>query len=183
MRSAPADTFKPRRAWPGCVRRIPQREHAWLPYWPVVPGLAGGAGIGYGEGLAREEHVALWEEMGVSAVLSLTAEPQVPGSGWVRKLHPLPGMMPPSCIEEMEELVGWVEAQRAAGRHVLVHCLAGKGRTGTVLGGWLMKHRGWTATQAINHLRGRQPSAVESPRQEAFLDGYEAWLRTQRRLA
>jgi atypical dual specificity phosphatase len=83
----------------------------------------------------------------------------------------------------MELLVDWIEARRRAGGHVYVHCLAGKGRTGTVLAGWLMRHRGLDATQAINHLRARQPAAVESPEQEAFLDAYEAWLGAQRRLA
>lgn len=164
------------------MQRIPHREHAWLPYWPVAPNLAGGAGIGFGDGCTPQEHTAVWERQGVGAILSLTAEPRIPSNGWVRKLHPLPGMMPPRSIAEMEVLVGWVEQQRSAGQHVLVHCLAGKGRTGTVLAGWLMKHRGHSATQAINHLRARQPAAVESPEQEGFLDAYEGWLRGQRRL-
>jgi atypical dual specificity phosphatase len=144
--------------------------------------LAGGAGIGFATGLQPAEHVALLEQQGVSAILSLTPEPEVPSNGWVRKLHPLPGMMPPRDMTEMELLVGWVEQQRASGKHVLVHCLAGKGRTGTVLAGWLMRHQGRSATQAINHLRARQPAAVESPEQEGFLDAYEAWLGSQRRL-
>lgn len=164
------------------MQRTPHRDHAWVPYWPVAHGLAGGAGIGYAEGLAPEEHVALLEAQGVGAILSLTDEPRVPSNGWVRKLHPLPGLMPPRSVEEMELLVGWVQQQRDAGRGVFVHCLAGKGRTGTVLAGWLMRHRVLTATQAINHLRARQPAAVESPQQEQFLDAYEAWLRAQRRL-
>jgi dual specificity protein phosphatase-like protein len=163
------------------VQRIPHRDHAWLPWWPVAPRLGGGAGIGFGEGLTTQEHVALLEEQGVRAILSLTAEPQVPQNGWARKLHPLPGMMPPRDMVEMETLVAWVEAQRSQGT-VYVHCLAGKGRTGTVLAGWLMKQRRWTATEAINHLRARQPSAVESPEQEQFLESYEQHLAQQRTL-
>lgn len=165
------------------MHRTPHREHDWLPYWPVAARLGGGAGIGFGAGVTPEEHVALLEHFGVSAILSLTPEPRVPANGWVRKLHPLPGLRPPCDVAEMELLVGWVERQRSAGRHVLVHCLAGKGRTGTVLAGWLMRHRGLTATGAINHLRARQPAAVESAEQEAFLDAYEGWLGRQRRLA
>jgi len=158
------------------VQRTPHRDHAWLPYWPVTNRLAGGAGIGFATGIAPHEHVALLNEMGVTHILSLTPEPHVPRNGWTRKLHPLPGMMPPRDMAEMEKLVAWVEEQRAAGGHVLVHCLAGKGRTGTVLAGWLMRHRRMGATQAINHLRMRQPAAVESPEQEGFLEKYEAWL-------
>ncbi|HEV8360881.1 MAG TPA: dual specificity protein phosphatase family protein [Candidatus Thermoplasmatota archaeon] len=164
------------------MQRTPHRDHAWLPYWPVAPRLAGGAGIGYGHGLEPDEHVALLEEQGVGAILSLTAEPQIPANGWVRKLHPLPGMMPPRDVAEMELLVAWVEQQRASGRCVFVHCLAGKGRTGTILAGWLMKHRGLGATAAINHLRARQPAAVESEAQEQFVERYEDWLGSQRRL-
>lgn len=163
------------------MHRTPHRDHAWLPFWPVAPNLAGGAGFGFAEGIHPDEHVALLHEQGVRSVLSLTAEPQCPSNGWVRKLHPLPGMMPPRDFDEMELLVAWVEAQRKLGT-VYVHCLAGKGRTGTVLAGWLMKQRRWTATEAINHLRQRQPAAVESPQQERFLEDYEAWLTLQRTL-
>lgn len=158
------------------MQRTPQRDHAWLPYWPVCAGLGGGAGIGYAEGLLPEQHMALLEELGVGAILSLTPEPVVPENGWLRKLHPLPGLQPPRDYAEMEHLVAWLEQQRAAGKHVFVHCLAGKGRTGTVLAGWLMRTRGWDATRAINHVRARQPAAVESREQEGFLDRYEAWL-------
>jgi atypical dual specificity phosphatase len=159
------------------VQRTPHREHAWLPYWPVASRLAGGAGFGYATGISLDEHVALLEQMGVTHILSLTPEVEVPRNGWTRRLHALPGMMPPRDAREMDELVAWVEQQRSAGGHVLVHCLAGKGRTGTVLAGWLIRHRGMTATQAINHLRSRQPAAVESPEQESFLEMYEAHAR------
>ena len=175
-----ATFMAPRRAIPS-VQRTPHRDHAWLPWWPVAPRLGGGAGIGFGTGIAPNEHVALLEEQGVKAILSLTHEPQVPRNGWVRKLHPLPGLMPPRDIAEMEHLVDWIEQQRARGT-VYVHCLAGKGRTGTILAGWLMKQRDWTATEAINHLRYRQPAAVESPEQEAFLEQYERHLTRQRTL-
>ena len=164
------------------MQRTPHREHGWLPLWPVGPHLSGGAGIGYAEGIRAAEHVALLEQEGVGAILSLTPEPQVPANGWVRKLHPLPGLKPPRDFREMEALVAWVEQQRSRGKHVHVHCLAGKGRTGTILAGWLMRHRGWSATQAINHLRDRQPAAVESREQEDFVDRYESWIRGQERL-
>ena len=142
----------------------------------MAPGLAGGAGIGFADGIRPERHVVLLEEERVGAILSLTAEPSIPSNGWVRKLHPLPGMAPPRDRAEMDHLVDWIEGQRAAGKSVFVHCLAGKGRTGTVLAGWLMRTRGWTATRAINHLRQRQPAAVESQEQEGFLEAYESWI-------
>jgi hypothetical protein len=42
--------------------------------------------------------------------------------------------------EHMRSILDTIDGAHLAGRTVYVHCLAGKGRTGTVVGCWLVRH-------------------------------------------
>ena len=59
------------------------------------------------------------------------------------------------------------------GEVLAVHCLAGIGRTGTVLAAWMIKEGGLTAVEAIRRLRLINPSFVQSEVQEVFLAEFE----------
>jgi ADP-ribosyl-[dinitrogen reductase] hydrolase len=50
-----------------------------------------------------------------------------------------------------------IEALRADGRQVLVHCFAGQSRTGLVLGAWLRRSQGLSAGAAIDVVGRRWP--------------------------
>lgn len=58
------------------------------------------------------------------------------------------------------------------GKNVLVHCMAGCGRTGLV-SVLLMIDMGMTADQAIAHIRSARPCAMETPEQEQCVFRYE----------
>jgi cell division cycle 14 len=60
----------------------------------------------------------------------------------------------------------------AAPGAVAVHCRAGLGRTGTLIGVWLMKHAGFGADEAMGWLRIVRPGSVIGP-QQAFLRACE----------
>ena len=57
-----------------------------------------------------------------------------------------------------------------------VHCKAGLGRTGTLIGLYMMKHHGFTAREAIGWLRIVRPGSVIGPQQQ-FLCEREALMR------
>jgi cell division cycle 14 len=55
---------------------------------------------------------------------------------------------------------------------VAVHCRAGLGRTGTLIGLWMMRHGGFSADEAIGWLRIVRPGSVIGP-QQGFLKACE----------
>ena len=81
-------------------------------------------------------------------------------------------------LEEMEEAVNFIDKEIQRGRPVLVHCAAGKGRTGAVTpGAYMMKKQNLTAKQAIERMRINRPGSVQSITQETALSMYEKYLK------
>jgi protein-tyrosine phosphatase/nicotinamidase-related amidase len=68
--------------------------------------------------------------------------------------------------EELHESVAWIRARFEQKRNVVIHCVGGIGRAGTVAACWL-KSRGFTTDDAIAKVREiRSPRAVETRVQE-----------------
>jgi ADP-ribosylglycohydrolase len=106
--------------------------------------------------------------------------PGEPGSGARRVSYVRRGIKDhsvPAEPEVMSEILAYLERALAAGDCVYVHCRAGVGRTGTVLGCYLI-HRGMTADAALQHLNAlwqanersrRWPSTPETDEQHQFV--------------
>jgi len=84
-------------------------------------------------------------------------------------------------IEELVQAVDFIDQQISSGRPVMVHCAAGKGRTGAVLAAYLVKKQKLTDEQAIEKLRGMRPGSVQSISQETAVSMYEKYLKSKKK--
>lgn len=83
-------------------------------------------------------------------------------------------------MEIIDETVDYIDKKISSGKPVLVHCAAGKGRTGAVLAAYLMKKENLTADQAIEKIRLMRPGSVQSLTQETALSMYEKYLNLKK---
>lgn len=83
-------------------------------------------------------------------------------------------------IEEMDDAVNFIDREIHSGKPVLVHCAAGKGRTGAVLAAYMVKKQNLTAKRAIESLRIKRPGSVQSITQETALSMYEKYLKIKK---
>ena len=137
----------------------------------ALPTSAGHAGWPHGGGNADlERDLASLKELGVRAVVSLTREPlhgETLARCGLRGLHiPVEDMTAPSP-EQIRRAVLYIDEHIGQGG-VVVHCMAGIGRTGTVLAGYLV-WQGKTAQDAIEEIRVGRPGSVETFEQESSI--------------
>ena len=96
----------------------------------------------------------------------------------IESLHlPVDDFHAPTTTQMLDALA-FLDDARATGTPVAVHCLAGQGRTGTVLAAYLIRG-GLSSEQAIAEVRAICPGAIESSPQTTALAGWAAerpWL-------
>lgn len=104
------------------------------------------------------------QEKGVKAVLALT-ETSAPSS-WIEdsgieyKNVPIKNHAAPT-LAQLEECVNFIEKNIQQSNKTLVHCAAGKGRTGTVIAAYICKHDNISAEMAIEQIRAKRGGSVE----------------------
>ena len=59
-----------------------------------------------------------------------------------------------------EASLAFIDAARASGGVVFVHCFAGRSRAVTVAAAWLIRAQGLSLDQALAHIRAVRPSAA-----------------------
>jgi atypical dual specificity phosphatase len=153
-------------------------------YWLIADELAGCArpgGRGQTGGHSAEDgraaldaDLAWLSERGIGAVLSLTEAPldseALARYGLESLQVPVRDMTAPTP-QQLDLALGFIDRQRSLGRTVVVHCLMGQGRTGTVLAAYLIR-RGMSPAEALTELRRVCPGAVENPEQEHALHAF-----------
>lgn len=120
---------------------------------------------------------------GVTSILSLTEEP-LPGE-WTRGVSAKHlSLKDHAPVSHSDMLLGaeYIHSSISRGEVVLVHCLAGKGRTGSVLAAYLMVYEGKSARQAIDELRRTRGGSVEAHQEQRVLE-FEAEAVRRRRSA
>jgi len=82
-------------------------------------------------------------------------------------------------LEEIDNTIDYIQQQISKKKPVMVHCAAGRGRTGTILAAYLIKKENLTANQAIKKIRSIRPGSIQSDRQEMALYVYEQYLNSK----
>ena len=130
---------------------------------------------------ASRKQLTWLSDMGLKSVLTLTESPLpvkwTEGLPLEVKHIPMKDHMPPE-LESLDQAADYVAAQVRAGRPVLVHCQAGRGRTMCALAAFLIKSRSVGAAEAVEELRRVRSNAVES-RQEQSLYAYAERLKSK----
>ena len=113
------------------------------------------------------DDLAKLEEFGIGAIVSLTetAPPELTGTDRFEVLWlPIDDMAAPAG-EQIERFVEFVDTVLATGKAVGVHCLAGLGRTGTMIACYLVS-QGKSAEEAIAQVRRARPGSIQTEQQE-----------------
>jgi atypical dual specificity phosphatase len=150
-------------------------------YWVIDNVLAGCSRPGVGRDADVDRDLTALRGYGIGALLTLTETPLPIGAlerHGIQGLHlPVDDFHAPTTTQMMEALA-FLDDARTAGTAVAVHCLAGQGRTGTVLAAYLIRG-GLSSEEAIAEVRAICPGAIESSPQTAALAGWAAerpWL-------
>ena len=150
-------------------------------YWVVPDRLLAGQYPGSHDSKRARKQLAKFLDAGIRTFIDLTEDDELePYDTWLSELarkrgvecrhlrHAITDMDVPDA-ELLERILGVIDEELAAGRPVYVHCWAGVGRTGTIVGCWLAAQgvSGDEAIRRIAKLRASTPDrARRSPETE-----------------
>ncbi|WP_461865355.1 protein-tyrosine phosphatase family protein [Thermococcus sp.] len=77
-------------------------------------------------------------------------------------------------LEGLIEIVKWIEKRVNEGKKVLIHCLGGSGRSGTIAVAYLIYSQKLSLREALSKVRQLKPSAVETQEQMDVLRALES---------
>ena len=116
-------------------------------------------------------------EQGVKSIITIREEPL--DENWVdemKYLHVHSNDMGVPTFDDLKESVDFIHKRIEDNEPVMVHCLAGLGRTGTILACYLIKYEKMSAEDAIQHVREKRHGSIQSFVQEELIFQYAKTL-------
>jgi atypical dual specificity phosphatase len=125
-----------------------------------------------------KEEIDWLKQEGVKSIVTIREEPLE--DEWIKGVNYLHVHSNDMGVPEFSDLVNSVDFihQRITNDEpVMVHCLAGLGRTGTILACYLIKYEGMTADDAIEKVRRERHGSIQSFSQEEIIFRFEKFVR------
>jgi len=109
-------------------------------------------------------------DQGVKSIVTVKEEPL--DDDWVKDVNYLHVHSNDMNVPEFDDLthaINFIHRRITNNEPVMVHCLAGLGRTGTLLACYLVKHQKMSADDAIQKVREERPGSIQSYPQEEMI--------------
>ncbi|MDW8034045.1 MAG: dual specificity protein phosphatase family protein [Nitrososphaerota archaeon] len=137
------------------------------------------------------EDVEQWERAGVKAIVILAETQEIVrywgslsnyfnvlnAKGFEYTHSPIKDFHAPN-LNQLENLIEWIDSRVKENRPVLIHCRAGIGRTSTIIAAYLIK-KGYEVNDAIMTVRKRIPLALEVDEQISIVYKYYETLMSR----
>jgi len=140
--------------------------------WIIEEKLAGSA-------IPTSKDEIKWlEEQGVKSIVTIREQPL--DANWTEKMKYLHVQSNDMGVPEFDDLVNsvdFIHSRIMANEPVMVHCLAGLGRTGTILACYLIKYQNTSADDAIQKIRKERHGSIQSFSQEEMIFRFEKFVR------
>ena len=117
-------------------------------------------------------------EEGVKSIVTIREEPL--DDSWcadIKYLHVNSNDMGVPEFDDLVYSVDFIHQRITNDEPVMVHCLAGLGRTGTILACYLIKYENMTADDAIEKVRQERHGSIQSFSQEEIIFRFEKMVR------
>ena len=117
-------------------------------------------------------------EQGIKSIVTVREEPL--DETWtkdVKYVHIMSNDMGVPEFNDLVQAVDFIHKRITNNEPVLVHCLAGLGRTGAILACYLVKYQNLSADEATQKVREERPGSIQSYPQEEIIFRFEKSLQ------